>query len=109
MPKVKEQAWSVAADKILQKLKPEMPPAMQESIREEARDRASIDVFGADYKQCINADGTIAENGIGSDHWLVNVATDQQAERHYAAIERFVGPAAAKAAREKTARLKGRK
>jgi hypothetical protein len=109
MPKVKERAWSVASGKILERIKPEMPEAMKEQIREEANDAALRDVFGAGWRERLQPDGSIAEGGIGSPWWLTHVATDAQAERHYAAIERFIGPAAAKAEREKIARLKARK
>jgi len=105
--KVREKAWSVAAEKIRDKIKPGMPQPQIDAILEESNNQALSDCYGASWRERINPDGTIAECGVGSQYWLTHVATDQMAERHYAAIERYVGPAAAKAAREKTARLKG--
>jgi len=43
------KAWSVAGGKILEKIKPGMPEAMVEQIREQANDQALKDVYGADY------------------------------------------------------------
>jgi hypothetical protein len=106
MAKVREKAWSVAADKIREKIRPNMPSEQVAALEQQAQEQALSDCYGASWRERINPDGTIAENGIGSPWWLVNVATDGQAERHFAAVERFVGPAAAKAEREKIARLK---
>jgi hypothetical protein len=110
MVKVKEKAWSVAGQKIRDRIKPEMPQAMKDQLEQQAADQSLADVYGADWRERVNPDGTIAENGIGSTWWLTHTATDAQAERHYAAIGRFVGPAAERAERERIARLlKGRK
>jgi hypothetical protein len=105
MPKVKERAHSVAAEKILDKVKPGMPTEMVEQIREQANDQALKDVYGADYAQHLDAQGRPQEQGIGSTAWLLNV-DEGRAERHYAAVGRFVGPAAEKSERERIARLK---
>jgi len=106
MPKVKERAWSVEAEKIRGRIKPGMPQPMIDAIEAEANEAGLRDFYGASWRERINPDGTIAENGIGSPWWLVNVATDAQAERHIQAIEKYIGPAAAKAEREKIARMK---
>jgi hypothetical protein len=103
--KTKVQGSSVAAAKILAKIKPGMPAAMVEQIREEANDQALKDVFGADYAQHLDAHGNPQEQGIGSTLWLLRVS-DGEAARHYSAIGRFIGPAAEKAERERIARLK---
>jgi hypothetical protein len=58
------KAWSVAAGKILEKIKPGMPDAMVEQIREQANDQALKGVYGADYM--LNLDG----QPTGSRHWL---------------------------------------
>jgi hypothetical protein len=65
-------------------------------------------VFGADWREHVDAHGNPTEQGIGSTAWLLNV-DEARAERHYAALGRFVGPAAAQAERERIARLKGKK
>jgi len=83
MVKVREKAWSVAAGKILEKIRPEMPEVMKEQFRTQANEQALSDCFGANWRERVNPDGTIAEGGIGSDWWLVNVATDGQADRHF--------------------------
>jgi len=64
------KAWSVAGGKILEKIKPGMPEAMVEQIREQANDQALKDVYGADY---IDVHGNPQEAGIGSTQWLLNV------------------------------------
>jgi hypothetical protein len=91
MVKVREKAWSVAAGKIREKIRPGMPADQVAAIEQQANEQALSDTYGASWRERINPDGTIAEGGIGSDWWLVNVATDQMAERHFAAMERFIG------------------
>jgi len=105
MAKVKEKAWSVASQKMLERIKPDTLPELAAQIREQAADQARSDIYGASWRERVNADGTIAEDGIGSTEWLVNVE-EARAERHFAAIERFHGPGAARAERERIARLK---
>jgi hypothetical protein len=107
--KVREKAWSVAADKIREKLRPNMPADQKAVIEQQAQEQALSDTYGASWRERLQPDGTIAENGIGSPWWLVNVATDGQAERHFAAVEKYIGPAAAKSEREKIARMKASK
>jgi hypothetical protein len=60
------KAWSVAAGKILEKIKPGMPDAMVEQIREQANDQALKDVYGADYMLNLDVHGNPQEAGIGS-------------------------------------------
>jgi hypothetical protein len=66
------------------------------------------DVYGADWKQHVDAQGRPQEQGIGSTLWLLRVS-EEEAETHYAAISRWRGPAAASAERERIAKLKGKK
>jgi hypothetical protein len=108
MVKVKTWATSVAAAKIREKIKPNMPAEMAAALEQQALDQGRADVFGADWRERVNANGEIEENGIGSTRWLLSVS-EAQAERHYAALGRFVGPAAEKAERERIARLRGKK
>jgi hypothetical protein len=79
-------------------------PVIQQ-IREQAADQAVADVFGADWKEHVDVHGNPVEQGIGSTAWLLNVE-EHRAQQHYAAIERFHGPGAAKAERERITRLK---
>jgi hypothetical protein len=65
--KVREKAWSVASGQILAKIKPGMPEAQIEAIKEEANNQALSDCFGANWRERVQADGSIAEGGIGSD------------------------------------------
>jgi hypothetical protein len=68
-------------------------------------DQAISDTFGANWKNNLDAQGNPQPDGIGSTLWLLRVS-DGEAERHYSAIGRFIGPAAEKAERERIARLK---
>lgn len=105
--KVKPHGWSVAGEKIREKIKPGMPPEMVVQIELEANLQGVKDVFGAGVQ--FDAQGRPIETGIGSDAWLLSV-DEEQAERHWAAVSRFVGPAAAAAGgRERIARMKGKK
>jgi hypothetical protein len=104
VPKVKPHGWSVVGHDAI---KPNMPPEMVEQIKQQANDQSISDVFGADWREHVDAHGNPQEQGIGSTAWLLGV-DEAQAERHYAAIARFVGPAAAQAERERIARLKGK-
>ena len=70
--------------------------------------QAVADVFGSDWKQNVDVHGNPVERGIGSTASLLNVE-GRFAERHFAAIGRFVGPAAEKAERERIGRLKAAK
>jgi hypothetical protein len=109
MVKVREKAWSVSAEKIRQRIKPGMPQEMIDLLNQQADEAALSDVYGASWKERVQPDGTIAENGIGSDYWLAN-CKEGEYERHIAAIFRFEGPASADAMREKIKRLRaGRK
>jgi hypothetical protein len=99
------QAWSVAGDRILATIKPEMPQVMIDDIRERARRQAISDTFGAAWESNLDAHGRPQADGIGSDIWFCNVK-DSEIERHLSAIARFIGPAAEKAERERIARLK---
>jgi hypothetical protein len=108
MPKVKERAHSVAAARILQKIRPGMPPDQVTAIEEEANNQALSDVYGVDWRERVTPDGRIEENGIGSTIWLLN-HTEAECANHYAAIGKFIGPAAEKAERERIARLRGKK
>jgi hypothetical protein len=108
MPKVKTHGWSVAGEKIKEKIKPGMPAEQVAAIEQQANDQGIADVFGADWRQHVDAQGRPQEVGIGSDIWLMNV-DDEQAERHWAAVARFVGPAAAAAGRERIKRMKDSK
>jgi hypothetical protein len=105
MVKCVEKPWSVAADRIREKIRPSMSQAQVDAIEEEALDQARSDVYGASWRERVRPDGTIAEGGIGSDHWLCNV-DEQKAAQHWAAVGRFIGPQAEKAGRERIARLK---
>ena len=106
MPKVKTHGWSVAGEKIKEKIKPGMPAEQVAAIEQAASDQAIADVYGANWKQNVDAQGRPQEVGIGSDIWLMNV-DEEQGERHWAAVARFVGPAAAAAGRERIKRMKG--
>lgn len=116
MPKVKVEGWSVAAEVALDKARRvwkerhggAMPPEIEAKAIEQAHDQAVADVYGADWKQHVDAQGRPQEQGIGSDLWLLSV-DEEQGERHWAAVSRFVGPAAAAAGRERIQRLKGNK
>jgi hypothetical protein len=77
MVKVREKAWSVAAEKIREKIKVGMPAEQVAALEQQANEQALTDCFGATWRERVQADGSIAECGIGSDYWLVNVATDQ--------------------------------
>jgi hypothetical protein len=66
MVKVKEKAWSVAADKIREKLRPNMPADQVAAIEQQAQEQAIADCYGANWRERVNPDGTIAECGIGS-------------------------------------------
>jgi hypothetical protein len=50
VPKVKVKAWSVAGQKIADKIKPEMPAPMKEQLEEQARLQGVKDVFGYDVE-----------------------------------------------------------
>jgi hypothetical protein len=108
MPKVREKAWSVAAEKIRQRIKVGMPAEMIAQLEQQADEQALSDVFGASWRERIQPDGSIAENGIGSDYWLAN-CKEGEYERHIAAIFKFEGPASADAMREKFKRLRANK
>ena len=96
-------AWSVAAERILQKIKPGMPKQLEIEIRKEAERRALVDTFGENFP--VDAHGRAQEQGIGSDHWLAN-CEEHMAERHLAAVLRFEGPSAMEAMKQKIARLR---
>jgi hypothetical protein len=85
-----------------------MSAEMVEQIKQAASEQGIADVFGADWKEHVDAHGNPQEQGIGSTVWLLGV-DEERAERHYAAISRFVGPAAAQAERERIQRLKAHK
>jgi hypothetical protein len=110
MPKLNKDvtAWSVAGQKILDGIKDNMPPPMIKQIKEKALRQALSDNYGAGWELNLDSNGRPQSDGIGSTLWLMNV-DEERAERHYAAISRFVGPAAAQAERERIARLKGHK
>ena len=96
-------AWSVAAERILGKIKPGMPKEMEAAIRKEAAARANIDVFGENHP--VDAHGRAQEQGIGSDHWLAN-CEEHLVERHLTAVLRFEGPSAHEAMKQKISRLR---
>ena len=96
-------AWSVAAERILQKIKPETPKEMEAAIRKDAERRALLDTFGENFP--VDAHGRAQEQGIGSDHWLAH-CEEHQMERHLAAVLRFEGPSAMEAMKQKIARLR---
>jgi len=106
MVKTKMRATSVAGNRILERIKPGMPQEQVAAIEEAANQRALIDVYGEGFQ--VDSAGNPQEQGIGSTQWLLKV-DEGQAERHYAAIGRFVGPAAEKVERERVARLRGKK
>jgi hypothetical protein len=106
MAKARVKGWSVAGDKILEKIKPGMPKELVEKIEEEAALQGVKDTFGAGVQ--FDAQGRPIETGIGSDAWLLSV-NQEEGERHWAAVSRYVGPASAEAGRERIARLKGAK
>jgi hypothetical protein len=116
MAKTKIVGWSVAAEVALDKARRLwkerhgglMPPEIEAKAIEQAHDQAVSDVYGADWKQHVDAQGKPTEGGIGSTRWLINVS-EKEAESHYAALGRYRGPAAAAAERERIARLKGKK
>jgi RNA 3'-terminal phosphate cyclase len=116
MSKAKVKAWSVAAEVAIDKARRAwkdrhggaMPPEIEAKIIEQAHDQAVADVYGADWKQHVDAQGKPQEQGIGSTLWLLRVSEDE-AELHYSALSRYRGPAAAVAERERIARLKGKK
>jgi hypothetical protein len=83
-------AWSVAAEKILQKIRPEMPQPMKDAIVAEAKAQALNDVFGVGHKT--DARGNPIEQGRGS--------LSNPTEHHFAALERAEGKASADRARE---------
>jgi hypothetical protein len=104
--KTKMKAWSVAGNKIREKIRPGMPPEMVAAIEEEANHRDLVDVYGEGFQ--VDAHGNPIEQGRYSLPWLL-AHTEDECENHFAAIEKFVGPAAARAEREKVARLRGKK
>jgi hypothetical protein len=104
--KTKAKAWSVAGQKILQKIRPGMPPGQIAAIEEEANHRSLVDVFGEGFQ--VDAHGNPIEQGRYSTSWLLN-HTDAECEVHFSAIGRFVGPAAERAERERIQRLRGKK
>jgi hypothetical protein len=106
VPKVKPQGWSVAGEKLKEKIKPGMPAELVAKIEEEAALQGVKDVFG--YGVQFDAQDRPIETGIGSDAWLLSV-DEEQAERHWAAVSRFVGPASAAAGRERIKRMKDSK
>jgi hypothetical protein len=106
--KTKVKGWSVQQQETLERIKDGMPAEQKKAIEEQANDQGIADVFGADWKQHVDSNGNPTEGGVGSVRWLVN-ATEQQCERHFSAIGRFIGPAAERAEREKIARLRGAK
>jgi hypothetical protein len=114
--KVKPHGWSVAAETLLDKQRRlwkerhggAMPPEIEAKAIEAAHDQAIADVYGADWKAHVDANGKPTEGGIGSTRWLVSVS-EEEAESHYAALTRYRGPAAATAERERIQRLKGKK
>lgn len=67
--KVKPHGWSVAGEKIREKIKPGMPPEMVVQIELEANLQGVKDVFGAGVQ--FDAQGRPIETGIGSDAWLL--------------------------------------
>jgi len=109
--KTKVKGWSVAQQKLLEKIKPDTHPELAKQIEEQANDRGIADVYGADWKQHVDKNGNPQEQGIGSTRWLMNVSASEdanvraQADRHFAAISKFIGPAAATAERERIQRL----
>jgi hypothetical protein len=108
MPKPKIKAWSVAGQRIADKIKPGMPAEMVAQIEQQAREQAIADVYGANWKNNLDANGNPQFDGIGSTLWLMRVS-EEEAEGHYSAIARWRGPAAAAAERERIARLKAAK
>jgi hypothetical protein len=111
VPKPRIKSWSVAAQKTADQAtdpKKLLPQQIIEQGIERAHDQAVADVYGADWKQHVDAQGRPQEQGIGSTLWLLRVS-EEEAETHYAAISRWRGPAAASAERERIAKLKGKK
>jgi hypothetical protein len=108
MSKAKVKAWSVAAEKLKEKITPDTPPRIVEEMINQAHDKAIADVYGADWKQHVDAQGRPQEQGIVSTLWLLRVS-EEEAEGHYSALSRWRGPAAAAAERERIQRLKGKK
>jgi hypothetical protein len=116
MSKTKPVGWSVAAEVSLDKARRvwkdrhggAMPPEVEAKAIEAAHDQAVADVYGADWKQHVDAKGRPQEQGIGSTLWLLRVS-EEEAEGHYAALARWRGSAAAAAERERIQRLKGGK
>lgn len=99
------KAFSVAGEKIRQRIRQNTPPELARQIETEADHRALVDVFGENFPR--DARGNPMEQGIGSDHWLANVEEDQ-IERHITAVLKYEGPSAAAAMREKIKRLRSR-
>jgi hypothetical protein len=61
VPKAKPTGWSVAGQKKLDSIKPNMPPEQIEQIRQAASDQGIADVFGADWRQHVDAHGNPQE------------------------------------------------
>jgi hypothetical protein len=117
MSKPRIKSWSVAAQRILEQaaskagaagIPPELRGKILEQAEQQARDQAVADVYGANWKANVDAQGRPQEDGIGSTIWLMRVS-EEEAETHYAAISRWRGSAAAEAERERIKRLKGAK
>lgn len=106
--KPKVRARSVAAEGLKDKIRPDTPPQIVEEMIRQAHDKAVADVYGADWKEHVDAQGRPQEQGIGSTLWLLRVS-EEEAEGHYSALARWRGSAAAAAERERIARLKGKK
>lgn len=92
-------AFSVRAERHLQKLRPEMPQHMQDQIKAEAHKMALEDVFGVGFKT--DRFGEPIASGIGSPGNPHNAT-------HYQALEKAEGAAVAAAARERDAKQKNR-
>jgi hypothetical protein len=89
-------AFSVAAETILQKIKPGMPQSMIDEIMAEAKRQALNDVYGVGHKT--DARGNPIEMGIGSP--------SNMTEQALVALEKAEGKIAADRAREAAARNK---
>jgi hypothetical protein len=99
------EAFSVSAQKHIEKALGAMklqsiddaPPAVRERLEHEASEIALRDVFGHGFQR--DRHGNPIEQGIGSP--------GRETEQHFAALLKFEGPEAERAAREKANRLKG--
>lgn len=105
-PKIKG-SFSVAGEKLKDRIKPGMPAEQIAQIEHDADMQAVRDVFGAGVE--FDSNGNPIESGVGSTKWLVSRASEAGCERHFSAIGRFIGPAAERTEREKIARLRAKK